>query len=286
MVSLCAFLLLLCFTLVSRAQQSLIAFNQSAGSLLLADSSTTPLIVVSKDEWTGVQRAVGDLSQDVGRVVGVNGTVVTYNSTFSALSTAPIVIAGTVGKSSLIQSLIQAGKINVDQIRGQWESYQIQLVANPLDGVSSAVVIVGADKRGSIYGIYDISEQMGVSPWYWWADVPATPQQSIYVQNATKVQPSPSVKYRGFFLNDEQPALTNWLNTRYLPGKYGAGFNHLFYSTVFELLLRLRANYMWPAQWGTYKSCQLEVSCLTRVQVACSTWTIRSTLPQQMSTVS
>ncbi len=250
MASLCAILILLCFGWVSRAQQTLITFNQSSGGLLLADSSTAPLIVVSDDEWTGVQRAAGDLSQDIGRVVGVNGTVVTYNSSFTAQSSSPIVIAGTVGKSSLIQSLILSGKINVDQIRGQWESYQIQLVSNPLDGVGSAIVIAGADKRGSIYAIYHISEQMGVSPWYWWADVPAAPQQSIYVKNATKVQSSPSVKYRGFFLNDEQPALTNWLNTQYPAGQYGPGFNHLFYSTVFELLLRLKANYMWPAQWG------------------------------------
>ncbi|KAJ9610781.1 hypothetical protein H2200_005558 [Cladophialophora chaetospira] len=233
------------------AQQSLIAFNQSAGGLLLADSSTAPIVLVGDDEWTGVQRAAGDLSQDVGRVTGVNSTVITYNSSFNAQSSSPVIIAGTVGKSSLIQSLIQSGKINVDQIRGQWESYQIQLVSNPLDGISSALVIAGADKRGSIYGIYDISEQLGVSPWYWWADVPATPQQSVYVQNITKLQPSPSVKYRGFFLNDEQPALTNWLNTRYPAGKYGPGFNHYFYSTVFELLLRLRANYMWPAQWAS-----------------------------------
>jgi hypothetical protein len=207
-------------------------------------------------------------------VTGVNGTVFTYNSSFDAQSTAPIVIAGTVGKSSLIQSLVQSGKINVDSIRGQWESYRIQLVSNPLEGVSSAVVIAGADKRGSIYGIYDISEQIGVSPWYWWADVPAMPQQSIYVQNVTKVQPSPSVKYRGFFLNDEQPALTNWLNTRYPPGQYGPGFNHLFYSTVFELLLRLRANYMWPAQWGKCVS-RPGTPLLIVSQLACFTWTTR-----------
>lgn len=250
MAPLRAVLLLFCFVLKSWAQQGLVEFNQSAGAFFLADSSTAPVILVSNDEWIGVQRAAHDLALDVGRVTGLNGTVLTYPSSFNAQSSTPVVIVGTVGKSSLIRSLIQSGKLKVDSIQGEWESYLIQLVSNPLDGVSNAVVIAGADKRASIYGVYDISEQMGVSPWYWWADVPATPQQSIYVRNTTKTQPSPSVKYRGIFLNDEQPALTNWLNTHYTPGQYGPGFNRLFYSTVFELLLRLRANYMWPAQWG------------------------------------
>ncbi|KIW24133.1 uncharacterized protein PV07_09865 [Cladophialophora immunda] len=244
-------LLLFWFGWSTWAQEALIAFNQSSDALLLADSSTAPTILVSEDEWTGVQRAASDLAQDIGLVTGLNATVVTFNSSFSSESASPVVIAGTVGKSSLIQALARAGKINVDAIRGKWESYQIQIVSEPVDGVSQAVVIAGADKRGSIYGIYDISEQLGISPWYWWADVPTTKRESIYVRNITKVQPSPSVKYRGFFLNDEQPALTNWLNTRYPPGQYGPGFNHLFYSTVFELLLRLRANYFWPAQWAS-----------------------------------
>lgn len=232
------------------AQQGLLSFNQSAGAILLADSTTAPIILVSEDEWTGVQRAAGDVAQDIGRVTGLNATVLTFNSSFTAHSSSPIIIAGTIGKSSLIRSMVQQKKISVNAIQGQWEAYQAQFVSNPLDGIANAVVIAGADKRGAIYGLYDISEQLGVSPWYWWADVPVAQQQAVYVHNVTKLQPSPSVKYRGFFLNDEQPALTNWVNTRYPPGKYGPGFNHLFYSTVFELLLRLKANYLWPAQWG------------------------------------
>lgn len=259
MASFRALLFFLGFVSQILAQQNLIAFNKSADTVLFADSSTAPIILVSNDEWAGVKRAASDLAKDIGLVTGLNGSVATYNSSFSAQGSSPIVIAGTIGNSSLIQALVRAGKLNVDAVQGQWESYQIQLVSDPLDGVKSAVVVAGADKRGSIYGIYDISEQMGVSPWYWWADVPATQRQSVYVQNMTKVQPSPSVKYRGFFLNDEQPALTNWVNTRYPPGKYGPGFNHLFYSTIFELLLRLKANYMWPAQWGVYMSCLSEL---------------------------
>ncbi|KAK7892333.1 hypothetical protein LTR67_007429 [Exophiala xenobiotica] len=176
------------------AQQPLITFNQSAGALLLADGNTAPTILVSNDEWAGVRRAAGDLAQDVGQVTGVNGTVTSFNSSITTNSSSLVVIAGTIGKSSLISQLVQQGKINVDATRGQWEAYQIQVVSSPINGIQSAVVIAGADKRGTIYGIYDLSEQMG---------------------------------------------------------KYGPGFNHLFYSTVFELLLRLRANYLWPAQWGS-----------------------------------
>jgi hypothetical protein len=103
----------------------------------------------------------------------------------------------------------------------------------------------GSDRRGTVYGLYDISEQIGVSPWYWFADVPPQRHDAIYALNVTKVQGSPSVKYRGFFINDEAPCLTSWIMEKY------DGFNSGFYSNVFELLLRLRANYLWPAMWGS-----------------------------------
>ena len=158
---------------------------------------------------------------------------------------------GTIGKSKLIQQLTSSGHLDVSETEGQWEAYQTKLISKPFKGVSQALVIAGADKRGSIYGLYDISDQIGVSPWYWWADVAPKHQSSISVRNMAKTQASPSVKYRGFFLNDEQPALNNWVQENYPPGKYGPGFNHKMYSTMFELLLRLKANYMWPASWNS-----------------------------------
>jgi hypothetical protein len=111
--------------------------------------------------------------------------------------------------------------------------------------------IAGSDRRGTIYGLYDISEQIGVSPWYWFADVPSKQHDSIYALKTTKVQSSPSIKYRGFFINDEAPALTGWMNQRYPKSQWGSAFGAVFYSHVFELLLRLRANYLWPAEWGS-----------------------------------
>jgi hypothetical protein len=120
-------------------------------------------------------------------------------------------------------------------------------LANPISGLASALVIAGSDKRGTIYGIYDISEQIGVSPWYWFSDVATALRTDIYALNVHKVQGSPSVKYRGIFLNDKQPALTNGVEEKY----GGVGYVSGFYTRVFKLLLRLRANSLWPTMWDS-----------------------------------
>ena len=106
-----------------------------------------------------------------------------------------------------------------------------------------ALVITGSDKRGTIYGVYDLLDRAGVSPWNWWADVPIAPVDALYVAPGRRVE-KPEVKYRGIFLNDENPALLDWVNETF------GGFNHAFYERVFELLLRQKANYLWPAMWG------------------------------------
>ena len=128
--------------------------------------------------------------------------------------------------------------------RGQWESALTTVVEQPMPGVRRALVIAGADKRGTIYGIYDLSEQIGVSPWYWWADVQVPHADALYVEPGRYVQPVPAVKYRGIFFNDEAPALSGWAKEKF------GGMNHEFYTKVFELLLRLKANFLWPAMWN------------------------------------
>ncbi|KAL3422220.1 hypothetical protein PVAG01_06376 [Phlyctema vagabunda] len=187
-----------------------------------------------------------NINYTVGAMKNITGPVLlddTQNTT--------VIIAGTIGRSSVISSIIASGKLDVSAITGEWESFISQVVESPLPGIDRALVIAGSDLRGSIFGLYDVSEQIGVSPWYWFADVPPKKHQSIWAVGGQKVQTSPSVKYRGIFINDEQPGLTNWINSNYAPGKYGAGYNHYFYPRVFELLLRLRANYLWPAMWGS-----------------------------------
>ena len=147
-------------------------------------------------------------------------------------------------KAPLIDGLVKAGKIKTDTIAGKWESFIIATVAQPLPGVDQALVIAGSDKRGTIYGIYEISEQIGVSPWYWWADVPPKRHESLFVKAGTYLQGPPAVKYRGIFINDENPCLLGWSNAKF------GGVNSKMYTHMFELILRLRGNYLWPAMWG------------------------------------
>ena len=154
-----------------------------------------------------------------------------------------IIIAGTLGKNQLIDELINDGKLNFNDLKGRWETSLIQVIDKPFESVESALLIVGSDKWGTIYGMFDISRKMGVSPWYWWADVPVKKHPQVFIKNGRYNLGEPKVKYRGIFLNDEEPALGRWAVENY------GGFTHEFYENVFELLLRLKGNYIWPAMW-------------------------------------
>jgi hypothetical protein len=116
-------------------------------------------------DYPGVVRAAHDLSADFGRVTGHNMSLHTNQSEDQSLGQRTAIIIGTIGKSKLVDSLVSSKKIDVSKIKGKWESFQTQLVQNPAPGVSQALVIVGSDKRGSIFGIYEVSEQIGVSPY-------------------------------------------------------------------------------------------------------------------------
>jgi hypothetical protein len=215
----------------------------------LVRQGAAAVLCVDSNDWPGVVRAAGDLQADVRRVTGRTPAF----STAGKISGPNVVIIGTAGKSALIDQLVRAGKLDVSPITGKWESFLIQVVPAPLPGVESALVICGSDKRGTIYGSYDLSEQIGVSPWHFWADVPAQHHDELFVKAGKFVQGPPSVKYRGIFLNDEAPDLTHWIQEKYgnAPGwpptaNYGPGF----YTNLFELMLRLKANYLWPAMWN------------------------------------
>ena len=207
-------------------QQATLSFTSDSSGLQLAGNGVKSQIILDGKDWPGVIRAANDMAMDFGRVTGTNATIELVNNTI--IEPMPLtsnggatIIAGTIGNSSFIDYLVSAQKINVSQIQGQWESFSSQVVSDPVPGLDSALVIVGSDKRGTIYGMYDISEQMGVSPWYWFADVASKYRSEIYAMNITKIQGPPSVKYRGLFINDEQPALTNWVNENYPMGEYG-----------------------------------------------------------------
>ncbi|OJD40310.1 glycoside hydrolase family 115 protein [Diplodia corticola] len=254
-------------------QNATIAFNVSAGSYQLASRSSSVGLMLDAADWPGVLRVADDLALDFGRITGLNGSLSLANSdastanasvifnvtgrsswttaTSTTNNSSGVIIAGTLGNSTLIQDLVDSGKLDVSGIEGRWESFTSQLVESPVSGVSRALVIAGSDKRGTIYGLYDISEQIGVSPWYFMADSSPASHDAIYAIDTIKIQGPPSVKYRGFFINDEAPALTGWMNERYPKSEYGSAFGAEFYAMVFELLLRLRANYLWPAMWAS-----------------------------------
>ena len=210
------------------------------GAAQLVAAGRAAPILVDADDHAGVRRAAGDLRHDIERVTGIRPELLTDRPS----STRGAVIVGTLGKSRLIDRLTRAGRLDVSAIRGRWEASIVQVVRRPLPGVERAVVVAGSDKRGTIYGIYDISEQIGVSPWYWWAEVPVRPRSELFVRPGRYVRGEPAVKYRGIFINDEQPALGGWVREKF------GGFNSRFYTHVFELILRMRGNFLWPAMWG------------------------------------
>ncbi|RAQ53681.1 hypothetical protein AFGD_006815 [Aspergillus flavus] len=234
----------LLFTALVAAEPYLL-FSSGTSEYQLASNTTAPAVWVAQNEPVGVLRAAHDLANDFGRVLGVNGTVNVFDTSISESLGKAVIITGTVGQSTLIDQLVSDGKLDVSLIEGKWESYVSQVVENPFPNVTWSLVVAGSDRRGTIYGLYDISEQMGVSPWYWWADVPVKTKTGIWVAPEGTFQKSPSVKYRGFFINDESPALSGWVAEN-----FGTKFNSAFYRHIFELCLRLKGNYLWPAMWG------------------------------------
>ncbi len=207
---------------------------------LVAAGHATP-ILVGADDWPGVTRVAGDLAEDVHRVTGQTPLILKRAQD----ANGEVILIGTLGHSALIDGLVRAGKLDVKGVAGKWESSVAALVENPMPGIKRALVLAGSDKRGTIFAAYDLSEQMGVSPWYWWADVPVAHKDALYAAATRHVLAEPAVKYRGIFLNDEAPALSGWTREKF------GGYNSKFYVHVFELLLRLKANYLWPAMWGS-----------------------------------
>jgi len=232
-----------------------ISTEKGSGKFIISEKGkSTPLLISSK-EWPGAIRAFKDLQNDIGKVTSVIPELASDNYAGSK----EYIIAGTIGKSPLIDKLISDKKIDVSGISGNWETFLIQVVKKPFPGVKKALVIAGSDKRGTIFGIYEISKQIGVSPWYWWADVPVLKKDQLYAKTGRYVQGSPSVKYRGIFLNDEAPDLTNWIREKFGDVPVGtnppmpqgvANYGRVFYTRLFELILRLKGNYLWPAMWN------------------------------------
>ena len=205
---------------------------------LIEEGKPISLLIDEKDD-VGVQIAAKALQNDFKMVSGTEAKLL------YAPQEAKTVIVGTL-QSKFIKEIIKNKKLNKVDLEGKVEKYIMATIANPIAGVEEALVIAGSDKRGAIYGIYELSEQIGVSPWYDWADVPVVKKQNVSLAKGTYTAGEPAVRYRGIFLNDEAPCLTTWVENTY-GTKYG---DHRFYARVFELILRLRGNFLWPAMWG------------------------------------
>jgi glycosyl hydrolase family 115 (putative glucuronidase)/glycosyl hydrolase family 115 len=228
----------------------LIATSPTAGAFTLAEGGAAPPLIVSAADLPGVVRVVGDLRDDIARVTQVTPRVI--NDAVPADAPQAVLI-GTLGNSPLVDQLVGSGQLDVHDVAGRWETFVIQVVDAPMPGLARALVIAGSDQRGTIYGAYEISRQIGVSPWYFWDDVPPPHHDALYVTAARYTLGTPAVKYRGVFINDENPQLGGWGPAHFGPGKapgFPGGFNSALYARVFETLLRLRANYLWPAVWG------------------------------------
>lgn len=221
-------------------EESYVDSRYKKGDFILVGEKSRAQLYVDAADFPGVVRSLGLLQKDIERVTGRQLSII--NNTEQLASS--VVIVGTLGKSALIDELVASNKLNVSAIVEQWDAYHIEVVNNPLPQVKQALVIVGSNRRGTSYGIFDLSEQIGVSPWYWWADVPVQKKDRVYIKKNTRKQDMPKVRYRGIFLNDEAPALTNWVQENY------GNYNSKFYENVFELLLRLKANFLWPAMWN------------------------------------
>lgn len=232
----CLLLLVVPNTISAYDKEQFVSAQKNTSYFPLAVDGIPVSILTDDSDYKGVLRAVNDLKEDFRKVTG--------NTPQQGAAKLALII-GTVGKSATIDKLIQTGKIEAKDLTEKNEKYILKTVMNPIDGVDAALVIAGSDKRGTIYGIYELSSQIGVSPWYYWADVPVVNQKNLYVKPGTYTEGEPAVQYRGIFLNDEAPALTGWSKATF------GGFNHQFYEKVFELLLRLKGNFLWPAMWGS-----------------------------------
>jgi hypothetical protein len=220
------------------AQQPIFTQNETGAFPIVAGKKATGIYVHANDHWL-VQKAAALLQTDIEKVTGVKP-----DTTHALSQSTNIIIIGSLDQSPLINQLVQTKKLQVDNIKGKWEAFELQVIRQPWPGVDKALVIAGSDRRGTAYGVFELSKQLGVSPWYWWADVPVKTSPELWYNSSVKQTQSPGVTYRGIFLNDEAPALSQWSKATF------GGFNHLFYEKVFELLLRCKANYLWPAMWG------------------------------------
>ncbi|KAI0449445.1 hypothetical protein F5B21DRAFT_520249 [Xylaria acuta] len=229
-------------------EETIVSFERTEASAPLHNAS----IVYCSDDPIGVEIGATSLAEDFEAITGTRPSVIKVEAGESIgceKCADNVIIAATVD-SKLVKAMVQSKNLDVSAIDGKWESYQTSVVDDPIPGVKKALVIAGSDKRGVIFGTYTLSEQCGQSPFHWWADVPATKHEEIYaIQKNTTFGP-PSVQYRGLFINDEAPGLTGWWSK--IHGVDHQPIDTEFYKHVFDMLLRLKGNFIWPSMWKSF----------------------------------
>ena len=219
-------------SLATSAADRFVSFDK--GDMLLCKKGGEVSIVVSDNDNVAVKLAAKNLAKDLNAVADAKVDIKLDDA-----GNAAKIIVGTLGQSKAIDAFVKSGKIDGKALKGKVEKYILTLCDGNL-------VIAGSDRRGTVYGIYELSRQIGVSPWYYWMDVPIKKQEAIYIKNGVFTDGEPAVRYRGIFLNDEAPCLTTWVKNTFKTDFGG----HEFYAKVFELILRLKGNYIWPAMWS------------------------------------
>lgn len=206
--------------------------NSKTNFTIVESNNITP-IIISNNDHSSVIRVAKHLQQDLKNVTGIQPSL--FNDISSNTSTN-IIIIGTIGQNNIIDELVEKGKIDSTQLTGKWEKFITQVVFNPMPGVEKALVIAGSDMRGTIYGMYDLSNQIGVSPWHWWSDMSTKVEKNLYVNSGIHTKGEPKVKYRGFFLN----------LTKIAGSKGNSQLSSSFQEKVLELILRMKGNYLLP----------------------------------------
>lgn len=239
--SLFMLLFLMCGISTGWAQISVTNSGNKANEFELVKSNKSAKLYYDKRDFEVVRKTSSLFSHDVQLVTS---QAIKISDTKDKLAPNSIII-GTLGYNSLINELISKKKLNISSLKGKWESYHIEVIKDPFPGVEKALVVVGSDRRGTAYGLLSISEAIGVSPWYWWADVPVTKQKELCIEVKTMTSNEPTVKYRGIFINDEDWGLLQWAKKNF--EKERGNIGPKTYAKVCELLLRLKANYLCPA---------------------------------------
>lgn len=227
------------------ADPAIVSFQPVRDAIALVEKGQPAPILVDPEEPAAVRHAAGDLAGDIAAITGLRPQL----RSGIGQDTKVAIIIGTVGHGPLIEAMARSGRIDLSRVRGKWETFLIASVSRPLPGVDQALVIVGSDRRGTAFGVYELSRAMGVNPWTWWADLKPQHHDAIYAAPGLHHFGPPSVRYRGIFINDEDWGLFPWASQTFDPERKDIGPKT--YAKVFELMLRLKANTLWPAMHKT-----------------------------------